>query len=187
MKWAKGIAFDINKSLFNESQEVYDFLAHTLIFLNETDMSPVIEDPEHRKAIAGLIQCDEDSASWDEEYVDRLLECVLPKLFETEVLIFHPRTTFLYPSSDSSASLKECMFQNYADLLNFIFAVKHFIRALANKKIHSLHSRLRDVKKAFGVSFPSSEDYNLRYFKKIYPIIAKKIGLDVELKKFMES
>lgn len=187
MNWAKRIACAVNESIFKEPQEIYDFLAHTMVFLDETGMSPVIEDPEHRKAIAGLIECTDDFAHLDEDYVNGLLKCKLPNRAGNEVLIFHPRTTFIYPSSTLTRSRKQCMRKNLVDFLNFIFAVRHFIRVYTTKKVLPSHRRIKDVKDAFGIGFPSNEDFTLRYFKNLYPLIAKKIGLDVDLKKFMES
>jgi len=183
--WAKRIACALNESIFTKPQQTYDFLAHTMLFLEETDISPVIADPKHREAIAGLIECMEDFAHLDNNYINDCLKCKLPNLYDKEVLVFHPRTTFIYPSSALDKKKKKCMRTNYSDLLNFVFAVRHFIRAYTAEKIPKSHRRLKDVKDAFGIGFPSSEGYALRYFGKLYTPIAEKIGLDKDLKKFM--
>ena len=185
-KWALTIANDINQQLFTKPQAVFDFQPHTMLFLEETNMSPVIGDPEHRKAIAGLIECKDGFVNLDKNYVNTLLECKLPNRINKEIVIFYPSTTFIYPSPNLTKKTKHCMRTNYFDFLNFLFGVKHLIRGCSAKKIPKANLRLKDVKNAIEIGF-SNKDYALQYFKNLYPKIAQKIELDKNLKTFVEA
>lgn len=184
MKDAKKVAHCINKSLIESPCDVFfDIPAHTMIFVDKTNPSLVFGDRHHSKAITGLIKRKLSFRDFTRDYVSRELSCKLPSEHNNEIQIFHTKTTFLYPKKGINF---RCMRNNYADFLNFIFAVNQFLEAYRSRQNQMSKRRLEEIKRAFKAGFPKiNSDYVLKYYQHIYPSIAKKIRLDERLRGFL--